>query len=110
MNFPPKKETKKIPLCIARCLVLIVEFDRPGVAEAVLQTALWLITCVTLSDIDSSFVKISAKHQLSKTVRVRDLKLWEIVHPPPTSASQNTHIRAYKLQLLVSLRFNKINN
>jgi len=26
------------------------------------------------------------------------------------SASQNTHIRAYKPQLLVSLRFNKINN
>ena len=51
--------------------------NRPGVAAAVLQTALWLID--SLSD---PLVKISSKHSQSPTGRARKLKVWENCHVP----------------------------
>ena len=50
-------------------------FNRPGVAGAVLYSALWL----TNSFSDSSR---SSLYHKSQTVRARELKFWENVHPP----------------------------
>ena len=54
-------------------------FNIPGVAAAVLQTALWLFDRF----IESSFSSQSSKHHTSQTERARELKLWESDNSPP---------------------------
>ena len=53
--------------------------NRPGVARAVLQTTFSLINWLS----HSSFSSRSSKHYNSQTVRARELKFWENIHPTP---------------------------
>ena len=50
---------------------MLIRFNRPGVAKAVLQIPLSLIHSFMS---ESSFLKISSKHCLSQTVIARELK------------------------------------
>ena len=61
------------------CLVIV---NRPGVAGAVLKTPLSLINSFSQSVSQSAFSSESSKYHKSQTVRARELKFLENVHPP----------------------------
>ena len=56
-------------------------FNRPGVAGAVLLTALSFIHNFIHSLTQSSFTSRSSKHHKSQTGRARKLTIWDNVHP-----------------------------
>ena len=61
--------------------------NRPGVAGAVLQTPSTFI--------NSSCSSQSSKHCLSQTVKARELKFWENVHPPPFVKCHMSHVTCH---------------
>ena len=66
-------------------------FNRPGVAGAVLQTASSLIKWVSQSSFSSRY----SQHHDSQTVRARELKFWENVHPTPCVMCHLSHVTCH---------------
>ena len=74
--------------------------NRPGVAEAVLQTPLSLIDSFTQSGI--LFSK-SSKYHKSQTIKARELKFWENVHPWQHVTFHVSHVTCHMLHVTCHL-------
>ena len=70
-----------------------VVFNRPGVAGAGLQTPPLLIHSFVHQLIKWPVSSGSSKHQYTQTVRAKELKLLENVHPPPCVTSQVSGVK-----------------
>ena len=70
-------------------------FYRPGVAGAVLHTALLFIHSVS----QSAFSSKSSKYHKSQTVRAKELKFLENVHPPQHVTCQMAHVKCHVIFL-----------
>ena len=66
---------------IVKCCQVVVMFNRPSVAGAVLQTPPSLIN-------HSTFPSKPSKQHYTQTVRARERKLWENIHPQPPVTCQ----------------------
>ena len=86
-----KKKKKNLFFSKNHNIFLVIVFNRPSVAGAVLQTPLSLIHSL----IGDLFSFKSSKHHKSQTIRARELTFWENVYPPPHVTCHMSHVTCH---------------